>query len=296
MDTKKIKTFLTVAKYGSFSQASQHLFMSPVAVMRESQSLENEVNSQLFVRKHSGVKLTTSGKIMEKKGKEILDLVAKTCDEIMNVGNNSTEIKVGTSALLPANNFGWLWTKLKQNFPNFRFNYISIDNKYQNPYLAIGKDIDILIGPYDSKSLGGYESTGASQLESIEISKLKFSIAMMKSNMLSSRSKVSISDLAGQHVWTQPTGISRSFDKLRTSLEEHHLDLHNTQSTYSVDSFNHIKSANDCLLSLNYDWGIRPDIINVPLDTEVSMSLNFIINVNASSSVKKIFNLIPRLI
>ena len=52
MYNPQIETFLKVADAGSFSKASEQMYISPTAVIKQINLLENELNLQLFVRTH----------------------------------------------------------------------------------------------------------------------------------------------------------------------------------------------------------------------------------------------------
>ena len=49
-------TFLAVAETGSFTKTARKLFVSPVAVMKQMNELEREINAVLFVRTNSSKK------------------------------------------------------------------------------------------------------------------------------------------------------------------------------------------------------------------------------------------------
>lgn len=55
------RIFYFVAKYGSFTNAAKALINSQSNITRSIKNLENELGCQLFIRSHSGVKLTPEG-------------------------------------------------------------------------------------------------------------------------------------------------------------------------------------------------------------------------------------------
>ena len=57
-----LETFLVVADSSSFSKASQKLFISPTAVIKQINLLENEIGFPLFYRDNKGITLTDAGK------------------------------------------------------------------------------------------------------------------------------------------------------------------------------------------------------------------------------------------
>lgn len=57
-------TFIVVANEGAFSRAAEMLYMSAVAVRKQMNVLEKELDLQLFKRTSQGVKLTDAGEIL----------------------------------------------------------------------------------------------------------------------------------------------------------------------------------------------------------------------------------------
>lgn len=62
MYNPQLDTFIKVADVGSFSKATVELYIMPTAVIKQINSLEKELNLQLFVRTHRGITLTPEGK------------------------------------------------------------------------------------------------------------------------------------------------------------------------------------------------------------------------------------------
>lgn len=61
IDLNAYKTFYAVAKYESFSKAAAELYISQPAVSYSIKKLEEDLNTQLFVRLNKGIKLTDAG-------------------------------------------------------------------------------------------------------------------------------------------------------------------------------------------------------------------------------------------
>ena len=54
MYNPQLETFLCVAECGSFNKAAEKLFISPPAVIKQINLLEENLDLQLFVRTHRG--------------------------------------------------------------------------------------------------------------------------------------------------------------------------------------------------------------------------------------------------
>ncbi|HEX6988379.1 MAG TPA: LysR family transcriptional regulator [Bacillota bacterium] len=62
MDEVQLRTFLTAARYGSFSDAARALFVAQSSVTHRVRGLEREIGARLFHRQGRGVSLTEAGR------------------------------------------------------------------------------------------------------------------------------------------------------------------------------------------------------------------------------------------
>ncbi|MBO8126459.1 MAG: LysR family transcriptional regulator [Firmicutes bacterium] len=83
MDTK-LRTFLTVARKGSFSAAARELHLSQPAVSMQIQQLESQYGVRLFDRLDRRIRLTPAGLLLQKYAREILAVYQKASAEIMH--------------------------------------------------------------------------------------------------------------------------------------------------------------------------------------------------------------------
>lgn len=61
------RVFYETARFGSFSSAAEHLYVSQSAISQCIQQLESDLDVQLFIRTRKGVTLTSEGKILFSK-------------------------------------------------------------------------------------------------------------------------------------------------------------------------------------------------------------------------------------
>lgn len=74
MNEKQLALFLAVAEHGSFSKAEEAEYISKQAMLRQINSLEQEVGVPLMVRSTSGISLTPAGDAFYQGAKELLAL------------------------------------------------------------------------------------------------------------------------------------------------------------------------------------------------------------------------------
>ena len=61
MYNPQLETFLKVADAGSFNKAAEEAFITPTAVIKQVNLLEDSLGVKLFVRSHRGLTLTKQG-------------------------------------------------------------------------------------------------------------------------------------------------------------------------------------------------------------------------------------------
>ena len=62
MYNPQLETFICVVDSGSFNKAAEKLYISPPAVIKQMNLLEETLGIQLFIRTHRGLSLTEAGK------------------------------------------------------------------------------------------------------------------------------------------------------------------------------------------------------------------------------------------
>jgi len=96
-----LKVFYTVAKYNSFTKASDILFMTQPAVTFQIKKLEDEFQTRLFRRVHNQIFLTEAGEILFKYSSRILENYEQAKEEILQTTEDlKGEIRIGAASLL----------------------------------------------------------------------------------------------------------------------------------------------------------------------------------------------------
>lgn len=133
MYNPQLDTFLCVVESGSFNKAAEKLYISPPAVIKQINLLEEGLDLQLFVRTHRGLQLTKCGKI-PLSGCQIhhpilQDSVTRAKNAMQKTAN---VIRIGTSPMTPAQVLVDLWPKLQEDCPGIKFQLVPFDNTPEN--------------------------------------------------------------------------------------------------------------------------------------------------------------------
>ena len=101
MNSLEIQYFLTIVKYGSFTEAAQTLSVSQPAISKSIQKLEESVGCKLFSRSSRGVVLTDEGKLLYEHVSEAFETLTMGEEKLkrsieLGVGH----LKIGVSSTL----------------------------------------------------------------------------------------------------------------------------------------------------------------------------------------------------
>ena len=92
------KVFYYVAKNQSISRAANELSISQPAISKSIKTLEEQINTNLFIRKRDGVELTEAGETIYKKIKDGIDLIYSAENDLKILTNmDSGIINIGAS-------------------------------------------------------------------------------------------------------------------------------------------------------------------------------------------------------
>ena len=92
------KTFYYVAKNENISRASNELSISQPAISKSIKNLEEQLNTNLFIRKRDGMELTEAGEAFYKKIKDAMELISSAENDLEVITSMGTgSINIGAS-------------------------------------------------------------------------------------------------------------------------------------------------------------------------------------------------------
>jgi len=124
IDLRQLNTFLTVADTGSFSRASEKLFVAQPALSRQIRMLEEALNVEVFVRHGRGVVLTAAGELLYERARILLQSLERTQADVTAVAGEVTgQVILG---LLPTVTHGFSGTIIEQYRKRFPQVHLSV--------------------------------------------------------------------------------------------------------------------------------------------------------------------------
>lgn len=82
MDIRELRSFMHIARAGSFSRAASELYIAQPALSRQIAKLEEEIGAVLLVRHGRGVRLTAAGARLLERAEMISSLVSETGEHV----------------------------------------------------------------------------------------------------------------------------------------------------------------------------------------------------------------------
>lgn len=286
MYNPQLETFIRVADAGSFNKAAEESFITPTAVIKQINLLEDSLNVKLFKRTHRGLTLTKAGKSLYQDAKYIIQYCRDSVTRAKNAMQEDTNIiRIGSSPMTPAQLLMQLWPKIQARCPDLKFQIIPFENTPENAreILAnLGKNIDVVGGIFDETMLDLRKCAG------LELSREPFCCAVSIHHRLAVKDKLTIKDLYGENLMLMKRDWSRYVDGLRDDIWQHHSQIHIVDfEFYSMDVFNRCENGNYVLLAIPGWATVHPLLKVIPVEWEYSIPYGLLYAPEPSETVKR---------
>lgn len=286
MYNPQLDTFLRVAEAGSFNKAAEEAYITPTAVIKQINLLENELGVRLFDRTYRGITLTKAGKSLLQDTKYIMQYCRESVIRAKNAMQEDAKvIRIGTSPMTPAQLLMPLWPKIQNLCPDIKFQIIPFENTPENAREILGnlgKNIDIVCGIFDETmlKLRGCDGT--------VLSREPFCCAVSVHHRLAAKDRLLIKDLYGENLLLMRRGWSGYVDSLRDELWKNHPQINITDfEFYNMDIFNRCESSDDILLAIPGWANVHPLLKGIPVDWDFGIPFGILHSCEPTETVKK---------
>ena len=279
-----LNTFVAVADCGSFTKASETLFISPTAVMKQMNALEKHLELKLIERTPSGIYLTRAGAVIYKEAKFMMEYSQKAISRAKAaLYDYETTFCVGTSMLNPAKPFMDLWYLVNQDFPAYKLHLVPFADNHDGILSEIeklGEKFDFLIGVCDSKEW-------LSRCNFLPLGCYAKMVAVSREHPLASKTCINIEDLYGETLMMVRKGDSETNDHIRRNLEENHPEIHieDTPQFYDLSVFNRCAKTGNVLLTIECWRDVHPGLVSIPVNWDYSIPYGLLYSFDAPKDV-----------
>lgn len=281
-----LDTFIAVADCGSFTKAAERLYISPTAVMKQINTLENHFDMKLVERTPSGVCLTDAGAIIYQDAKFMIDYSKKSLSSARaTLHAKDTTFCVGTSLLNPAKPFMDLWYRVNKNFSEYKLHLVPFEDNHEGILSEIEKlgiKFDFLIGVCDSKAW-------LSRCNFLPLGRYKKVIAVSREHRLAGKKSINLEDLYGETLMMVAQGDSSINDFIRSDLEIHHpqINIEDAPRFYDLSVFNRCAETGNVLLSIECWQDVHPGLVTIPVNWDHSIPYGLLYSLDAPEDVRQ---------
>ena len=249
----------------SVNHVTLDTFITPTAVIKQINLLEDSLGVKLFDRTHRGLHLTKAGHSLYQDSKYIIQYCRDSITRAKNaMQEDSNIIRIGSSPITPAQLLMELWSRVQALHPNIKFQIVPFENTPENAQeiLAnLGKNIDIVGGIFDDTMLNVRACAG------LELIRGPFHCAVSIHHRLATKDKLQLSDLYGENLLLMHRGWSRYVDQLRDDLWQNHPQINIVDfDFYGMDIFNRCENTNDVLLAIPGWANVHPLLKVIPVE------------------------------
>lgn len=284
MYNQLLDTFLAVADCKSLSKAAAKLFITPAAVMKQMNALEDHLGLILVERSNQGITLTAAGESIYKDSQKIMRESRRAIDRAKAAQDKTAKIiRIGSSLLHPCHQFLTFWNERATNPEEFKIKIVSYaDNQILSVASSLGKDLDFLVGTLESSSLINAPCFYA-------LWRCSLCIAIPKTNPLVSKSSLELCDLYGQHILTVKAGNSVLLDNMREILKMTHpqIIMEDSGYFYDMDTFNYCEENGVLLLTQDRWHNIHPSLKTVPVQWNFSLPYGLLYSEDISPEAQR---------
>lgn len=285
MINPQLETFITVASLGSFSKTADELFISPTAVMKQINMLENRLKVKLFVRTNHGLELTEAGKSLIIDAKFVSEYSARAIDKARSIGDkeNSKSIRIGTSIMTPVRFLLDIWSQIQSYIPQIKIELIPFENTPENAreiLRHLGQHIDLVAGIYNDKlsTDNGFAVK--------HICNKKIHIAVPLASHLASKEVLDADDLIESGLLLINQGWNEYIDSIRDALSAKGACIYDFDF-FNINAFNRAVKENIPIIAIDGWENIHPLLKIIPIDWEFIVPFGIMYSPKPSDTVKQ---------
>ena len=265
MYNPQIETFISVAESGSFSKAAEAFYISPTAVMKQINTLEERLGITLFNRTNHGLALTEAGKSFLQDAKYIIDYSARAIEKAKDIDNKEKRksIRIGTSIMTPAKFLLDMWTEIQKHSAAMQIELIPFENTLENAreiLKNLGKHIDVVAGIYDDGFLT------ERQCRAIHLSDKTLRLAVPLTHPLCDKETITVKDLENYKIMLITKGW-QVVEQMRKDLTVQGVNIVDFDF-YNIHAFNKAVKDNVPIMAIDGWENIHPLLKIVPVEWE----------------------------
>lgn len=286
MYNPQLETFLKVADAGSFNKAAEEAFITPTAVIKQVNLLEDSLGVKLFIRSHRGLTLTKAGQSLYNDARYIIQYCRDSVTRAKNaMQEDMGVIRIGTSPMTPAQVLVELWPKIHALCPEIKFQLVPFENTPENAreiLKNLGQNIDVVAGIFDETMLELRQCAG------FELSRQPLCCAVSIHHPLAAKNSLTVQELYGEKLMLMRRDWSRYVDELRDDIWQNHPQIRIEDfDFYSVEVFNRCENGGSILMAVQAWENVHPLLKVIPVEWNHAIPYGLLHSPQPSETVQK---------
>lgn len=227
----KLETFITVCEVKNFTKAGEMLGLTQPAVSQHIKKLEEELDTQIFLRKKGEITLSQEGEIALLYAKRMRALQDKMRDKIKSAKANIRKIRIGITHTQESGYMIEALSKMALAYENLNITFIT--DTIKNLYAMLENfELDVLIIE---------EKPSNPDFNFMVLDTDMLTCMVSSQNPLAQKQAITLNELKKQHLILRlPTSATR--EKFASSLEAIGESIDNFDVVIEVDSIATIKN------------------------------------------------------
>ncbi len=293
MYDNNISTFICVSECGSLLKAAEKLYLSPNAVKKRIDRLEESIGACLFSRSAKGMALTAAGNSFYLDCKRLEEEMQLAEERARNIEiKESGIIRLGMMDTFSDEFILSSWfdarEKLKENKISLAFYGLQPGN-ISEMLAGIGKSIDGAVDIADEKLAKKYG------IEVTKISETKLCFAIPPAHPLFGKDGITAKDFAGEKIIVLQKGRIPLWDSLMESAFSEYPQLKPEYTdTCGVKTFNYAETERKIIITTTYAKNLYPYFRYVPIGEKYIVPFGIYHSEKPPEAIESFLNVLKR--
>lgn len=194
MEINQIRYMEAISKYGNFSKAAEHLYVTQPTLSQQIKKLEDEIGFPLFIRSTRMVSLTNEGKMFLQSAVPLLAAYEALLNEIGQLrGNQNNTFQLGLLPTFSHLNILEAVHQFQVQNQNITIN-LQIQTSYGLLEMLLNRQIDVAIANLSKSQIETLDKTADIRVFSRDV----VHVLVNASHPLSSKSEIELLELANE--------------------------------------------------------------------------------------------------
>lgn len=293
MYDSNISTFICVCECGSLLKAAEKLYLSPNAIKKRIDHLEERTGLHLFSRSFKGMALTAAGNSFYLDCKRLEEEMQLSEERARNIEiKESGIIRLGMMDTFSDEFILSSWfdarEKLKENKISLAFYGLQPGN-ISEMLAGIGKSIDGAVDIADEKLAKKYG------IEVTKISETKLCFAIPPAHPLFGKDGITAKDFAGEKIIVLQKGRIPLWDSLMESAFSEYPQLKPEYTdTCGVKTFNYAETERKIIITTTYAKNLYPYFRYVPIGEKYIVPFGIYHSEKPPEAIESFLNVLKR--